>query len=279
MVWKMQIHLVILISALQIERIDGLPAYFSHQNQQNALFSWINVSPTILEKSGDYLAIDYSLGVHDPVHNFWLGAYLEGEDYSTVFPVKYKPISSVTIQGQTSIQLQNLRKGYTIMLMSGPPDSARPIARSKTIIFRSFEEPTQLHVSLTGRPTELRVSWTTIGFDSRFNNSRSDPSEQLVQYGLSSGSYPLYVFPSLETTYRREDLCGGDATGAGYRYTHRASEHNPLAKPHARRDSMLRYADPFGTGTGTGTGTLRVRARSRTRARTREPALHQHALQ
>ena len=197
--------------------MNSKPTFLSSQDdtaQDNALFAWISVSPSDLEHSGEYVDVEYSLGLHSPKNGFWIGVYLVGEDVTKVYPVKYKPISSLSIQGKTSLQLHNMRASYAINLMTGPPESARVVARSKRVAFRSPSEPTQRHVSLTDRPSELRVSWTTVAFDSP---ARRDGEEQLVQYGAASGSYPHYAVPSLATTYGREELCGGDAAGLGYR--------------------------------------------------------------
>lgn len=71
--------------------------------------------------------------------------------------------------------------------------------------FANYNEPTQGRIMLTGRPSEMRVMWTTL-----------NASRPAVRFGTATGQLTLTAAAS-SSTYHREQLCGAPANADGWR--------------------------------------------------------------
>jgi hypothetical protein len=73
------------------------------------------------------------------------------------------------------------------------------------VTFANYNEPTQGRIMLTGRPSEMRVMWTTL-----------NASRPAVRFGTATGQLTLTAAAS-SSTYHREQLCGAPANADGWR--------------------------------------------------------------
>jgi hypothetical protein len=95
-----------------------------------------------------------------------------------------------------SFLLENYRNDYIIGLFANGTDSPVLLATSKVIKVKQPELPLQGRITLTGRPGEAVVQWTT-------GKTRGG----YVKWGYQSGRYKHAVHAQ-DLTYTREDMCG-----------------------------------------------------------------------
>jgi len=115
-----------------------------------------------------------------------------------------------------SFRLLNLRQPARFVYFANGTLSPTALAKSAPLAFANANEPTGVHLALTGTAGELRASWS-----SRDTTAVAGPTAPSVQWGLSANAL-LFLSPATTRTYSRADLCGNPdgspsvATGKGY---------------------------------------------------------------
>lgn len=112
-----------------------------------------------------------------------------------------------------SFRLLNLRQSAKFVYFTGGSASPVAVAVVRAPAFANVNEPTGVHLALTGRPDELRVTWSS------WNSSLL--SAPRCRWGLDAGATPGVALASTRT-YSSADLCANPdgsnstATGKGF---------------------------------------------------------------
>eukprot|EP00244_Chara_vulgaris_P002338 TRINITY_DN1408_c0_g1_i6.p1 TRINITY_DN1408_c0_g1~~TRINITY_DN1408_c0_g1_i6.p1 ORF type:complete len:617 (+),score=86.88 TRINITY_DN1408_c0_g1_i6:193-1851(+) len=107
--------------------------------------------------------------------------------------------------GSVQFRLLNMRDDYRFVLVRNWGTKPVVISRSNTVAFSNYDEPTQIHLALTGKQGEMRVTWTT----------RGRGRAPYVRWGMTAGEYTSSC-PANTTTYTRTEMCGGPARSIGW---------------------------------------------------------------
>ncbi|EFJ46276.1 hypothetical protein VOLCADRAFT_105635 [Volvox carteri f. nagariensis] len=205
----------------------------------------IQLDRQFLERgSGDWFNVSWS-GVTDPRYDDWIALVAPSDaNLSETAPAKWKfaagdPKHVITGSGSLRFRLISYRADVAFALMRNGFDTPQEVARSQpikrslsskpcssagavTVRLLNPNEPLQVHLALTGSPSEMRVQW----------NTREAGSTPQVRWGPKSVKYddrdglgfaggsdgPAYPSTAAADTsrYGIEDLCGGAATSAGW---------------------------------------------------------------
>lgn len=194
----------------------------------------LTAAPLALQSSGDDVTISWS-GVDSPTQFDWLGIYTPPESPDEQF-IGYIRLSSCPSWNEgacnVSMPLVNMRAAYQFRLFRGRnitrrkhtrvngvheplPTTEQRLAVSENVNFKSYNEPTQVHLSLTSEQVgDMRVMFVT--------GAAIDCS---VRYGLQMEKLDS-VRKAEHTTYRQTDMCDAPAnTSEGWRdpgYVHTA---------------------------------------------------------
>uniref|UniRef100_A0A1D1ZXW6 Purple acid phosphatase n=2 Tax=Auxenochlorella protothecoides TaxID=3075 RepID=A0A1D1ZXW6_AUXPR len=159
--------------------------------------------------AGEWVEVRIS-GVIDPRYDDMIALYApEDVDPRTVAPLKYKFLAAVPSyvergEGTLSFRLLNLRQPQRFYFLRD--GLALPVfaAHSRAVAPLDPGEPTQVHLALTGRPSEVKVLWVSGPVD-----------RPLIRWGAD----PQYLdreAPADSTTYTREAMCGAPANSTGW---------------------------------------------------------------
>ncbi|RAL40125.1 hypothetical protein DM860_008265 [Cuscuta australis] len=177
----------------------------------------ISVSPKTLVKSGDSVTIRWS-GDDSPSKLDWIGIYSPATSSHDDF-IGYVFLSSSpgweNGSGSISIPLVNLRSTYQFRIFrwneseiddartdadhNPLPGTGRVAAVSEKVGFEPGRGPEQVHLSLTGRDSEMRVMFVT-----------GDGKDCFVRYGLTRNNMDQ-VSGTRVRRYEREHMCGAPA--------------------------------------------------------------------
>jgi len=108
--------------------------------------------------------------------------------------------------GKQSFFMLNQRAPITVAYFTGGLDTPRLVAESEPVPFEDYNIPMQPHLSLTGNPSEMRVTWVSL-----LNDSAAP--------AVSWGRYPnglTSTAAAATTTYDNTMMCGEPATHKGY---------------------------------------------------------------
>jgi len=169
----------------------------------------ILVSKTVLTKSAEPVKVTWFNP--SPSTEDWIALYSPiPTNFADQLPVKYiwatwSPNYIVSGVGSYSFNVVNLRDDYIVVFFQN--GTINPILSSigPKLTFVNYNEPLQEHLALSHLPNALTLTWS----------SKTHINPQ-VKYGVKSGKYDFHSIPKT-ITYEREDLCGGLATGAGWR--------------------------------------------------------------
>ncbi|XP_064404192.1 uncharacterized protein LOC135349586 [Halichondria panicea] len=173
----------------------------------------VSVSPSALEKSGSWVNVSWE-GVASPSDDDWVGVYSPPVGGS-IDPVKHAPVkfqyanfnkSHMTSgSGSLRFRLVNMRDDIIMGFFTGGFEKPVLVAVSNLVSFKNFNEPLQGHLAFAGDPTQMIVVWVT-----------KDSAQPEVVWGMASGQY-TYHAKAVSSMYTDKDMCGGPATGVGYR--------------------------------------------------------------
>ncbi|XP_002987403.2 probable inactive purple acid phosphatase 2 [Selaginella moellendorffii] len=207
---RMGIALAILLTAAAIGgRVDSVT---------------LDVSPKVLDRSGEIITVEWS-DLESPSPLDWIGIYTPPDSLDGNF-IGYLLLSSSSAawredKGSLQLPLVNMRAAYQLRLFRGIPPSKSSrfdedgnplpstdsrLAVSDDVQFASFNEPTQIHLSLTSNFGEVRVMFVT-----------RDALECFILYGTEQDSLDLTV-ATKSITYQQGDMCDEPAnTTLGWR--------------------------------------------------------------
>ncbi|PRP83017.1 putative inactive purple acid phosphatase 27-like [Planoprotostelium fungivorum] len=175
--------------------------------------------PTLLTTSPAWVTLNIT-GVANPTEQDTVGIFSPGViDIYKTSPVRLLYGSrfggNYLKTGNASIRLliNNLRENVTFGLFLN--NSRTWIAANKKILsatsngisFKNPHLPSQIHISSTGRPGEMRVMWTT----------GTVPNDaQVLRLGLVSNTYTMKVTPT-PVIHKASDMCASPAIDWGWR--------------------------------------------------------------
>lgn len=126
--------------------------------------------------------------------------------YNATTPTKYKyVIPDGTGSGSTQMWLVNMRASYVVAYFTAGLIDPVLLAESAPVEFSNYHVPLQIHLALTGDPTQMRVNW----------NSAQNMFPSL-NYGPSATNLSQSILAVHTTTYASTDLCGAPATTKGW---------------------------------------------------------------
>lgn len=178
------------------------------------------VFPTTLKHSGANVTLHWT-NLSSPSELDWIGVYTPPDSVDSHY-IGYVLLSSYPEwskgSGFWSIPLINMREPYQFRLFRGSttnrhknhkvslPSTAHRLLVSENVKFESFNEPTQVHLSLASANEEMRVMFVT-----------RDPVKSYVRYGLSSDNLSFQTETAF-LTYQQSDMCDSPAnTDLGWR--------------------------------------------------------------
>lgn len=196
----------------------------------------LDATPTTLQSSGDEVTLAWR-DLESPSMHDWLGIYTPPASADDHY-IGYILLSTCATwsTGACSLQIPmvNMRAPYNFRLFRGTdtsasgkhvpkdqegnrlPDVSQRLAISPVVGFANYNEPTQVHLALTGKAGEMKVMFVT-----------RDPLNGVVRYGVSKGNLRTKV-GTTATTYTQIDMCDSPANSVGWRdpgYIHTALLH------------------------------------------------------
>lgn len=170
----------------------------------------VSASPSALRHTGEWVEVSFE-GVGSPHKGDWVGVYSPADaDVHSTAPVKWQhaDVSAEYLRtgaGKLRFRLINMRASYVFHFMRNGTAHPVLVSSSNHVTFANYNEPTQGRIMLTGRPSEMRVMWTTL-----------NASRPAVRFGTATGQLTLTAAAS-SSTYHREQLCGAPANADGWR--------------------------------------------------------------
>ena len=154
----------------------------------------VSLNSTELTGAGDWLLLSWS--VSPPQSSDFLALVPDDvvSPLATQSPLKLLPTYGAAV-GNHSFYMLNWRTPVRWLLLRGGLLSPRVLARSAAVTWRLPNEPTGVHLSPTGVPSEMRVQWTT--------QNESTPH---VFWRVEAGSARSAAAET--TVLRRSSLCG-----------------------------------------------------------------------
>ena len=180
--------------------------------------SVVTATPTVVKGPGSgWVDVVWS-GVAWPAEDDIVGVYLDGADPRLTAPLKFhlaaagNPEYLTSGRGEARFYVVNVRAPLVFRIIARPFDFPVGVGASASVTFRNLDAPLHRHLALGDSPTRMMVSWTTRG---------GGPG--LVRYAkvIDAGTGHEKIMPEAEAEasvagYRRDDLCGGAATGYGW---------------------------------------------------------------
>ena len=175
----------------------------------------LKVSQATLKGPGhDWVNVTWS-GVQNPSIGDWIGVYsppVNGSniDHSLHAPVKYQYANFTsshlkTGTGLLSFRLVNMRADIIMGFFTGGFDSPTLVAVSDVVSFMNPNEPLQGHLSYTGDPTKMTLTWVS--------GQKGNPEVLWYVPGVGTD----FQKEASTFTYTAKDMCGPPATDFGYR--------------------------------------------------------------
>ena len=176
----------------------------------------ITISPSKLERPGaDWVNVTWS-GVQSPQHGDWIGVYsppVNGStiDHSLHAPVKYQYADFTSTHAQSGagllkFRLVNMRADVIVGFFTGGFEKPTLVAVSNVVSFANPNEPLQGHLSYTGDPSKMILTWVS-----------GQAGSPKVMWWPAGGAAAPNVKAANTSTYSAKDMCGSPATDFGYR--------------------------------------------------------------
>lgn len=168
-------HTVLLLFLLQVcschppNPLNNLRHDRARRNIDDSVL--LKVSQTTLKGPGhDWVNVTWS-GVQSPSIGDWIGVYSppvngSGIDHSLHAPVKFQYANFSTSHlgtgaGVLSFRLVNMRADIVIGFFTGGFKNPTLVAVSEVVSFMNPNEPLQGHLSYTGDPTKMTLTWVS----------------------------------------------------------------------------------------------------------------------
>jgi hypothetical protein len=191
----------------------------------------LEVWPRVLTQSNSNVTLEWK-NLTEPSPTDWIGIYNPADSSNGLYIGYF--LLSVTPEwtqgsGQWSLPLVNMREPYEFRLFRGNHmpfnvsaqgkklcklDTSHRLYISERVSFKNFNDPTQVHLSLSSETEEMNVMFVT-----------RDPIQSYVRYGRNRKELDLQG-KALSLTYHRSDMCDHPANSSrGWRepgYIHTA---------------------------------------------------------
>lgn len=172
----------------------------------------LQINTTVLKSSGDWVEVKWS-GVPYPSYDDLIAVYVPANaSITATAPAKFKFVARADPghmqegAGSTRFRMLNMRADMRFVFVRGGPVAPQIVASSEVLQLLHPNEPTGVHLALTGNPSEMLVQWVTRDAGTPYVTWGTSPGKH--DAGSSSGLPPL--------TYTRQDVCGAPANGIGY---------------------------------------------------------------
>ena len=174
----------------------------------------VSATPRQLAISGSWVNVTYQ-GVSDPNKQDIIAVYSPTSGKYKIDPVHQAPIKYVlaskspkylqTGVGSYRFRIINFRAPVYFAFLRY--DGKTPVlsAVSNPVTFVNYNDPLQVHLALTGLPSEMVVVWSTL-----------NASKPMVQWGTSPQSL-VHSTSSSFSSYTSSDMCGSPAKDFGWR--------------------------------------------------------------
>ena len=197
--------------ANELQFID--PSRISSTADNGAYYEITSLSPLFINND-DIITVSYSTDAPDA--GDWIGAYSPPDvDILKTVPVKYgwcdhgNSAQTYYSNGTGSLRfnMTNLRAGIRFYYFRNSTKYPVMTNFSEEIVnFINVNEQLRPRVTASGDPDILQLSWSS--------NMSLTPT---LRWGtVSGGEYP-HIVPALTSTIQKNELCGGQATGSGWR--------------------------------------------------------------
>jgi hypothetical protein len=191
----------------------------------------LTASPAVINE-GDWVTLELQ-GMSYGQPTDWIGAFAPEDITPTgqmlAFPVRWQfadttcvprtknPPANATCVGlaccykndyekdgkaRIGMQLANLRSDYVFVLVQESAQFPLISAVSKPVSFKTPLEPLQIHLALTQKSAEMRVTWTS--------GPVSSPAQ--VRWGTSPGNFTEST-AAVASTYQASDMCSVQGSG------------------------------------------------------------------
>lgn len=169
----------------------------------------LNVNTTHIDDAAAWVSVAWR-GVDLPSFDDFLALYPDGADVSATSPIKFKLAASdadhfSSGSGTALFRVLNMRHPVRFAFIRGGLQHPRVSAWSQALHPLRPNLPMAGRLTLTGRPGEVAVQWTT----------RDRGTAPQVQWGTQPGDYTFSADATI-TTYTREEMCGAPANGTGW---------------------------------------------------------------
>lgn len=168
----------------------------------------VRVSPSRNLKNGDTVTVSWK-GVKNPTAQDWVAFYAKDANIKEVAPIKFQYAASSsshlkTGEGSLKFRLLNLRTDVVAIFMANGTQTAKAVARSHLVKFRSYEEPVQPRLAMGDTAGEYTLTWVS-----------GQVTLPRVEWGTSKTSFPFSA-QAASITYKKTDLCGAPANSVGW---------------------------------------------------------------
>eukprot|EP00474_Spongospora_subterranea_P010166 CRZ10624.1 hypothetical protein [Spongospora subterranea] len=211
--------MVIVWAALLVAAFGLCSGKGSHSTTEilTARFSVGNITDSVdfrvdqnkLTNNQDWVTVSWS-GMSHPDDKDWVALYSPASaDITQTAPIKLKyafhsPTHLSSGSGSLQFSIINMRADFAFVFFRGGMSSPVAVAKSKTITFRNFNEPSAARISFTDTtPHSVRISWSSLDTDS-----------PMVRYRIG---LKQFTSNATTTTYRQDEMCGPPASGYGWR--------------------------------------------------------------
>jgi hypothetical protein len=179
----------------------------------------INVNITSFNVNGEYVNVSWS-GIPNPSGNDVIALYSPASaDVKKKIPVQIMNASYTTPSyvrsgsGWTVFKLINMRQSFIFKLIQNEADydpvvaSAVVVAQSPVILNNIPSQPLGGHLTVHKDAKSMVLQWTS-----------GSSSTQYVEYGAPGELLSGLSSSTAELMYTEKDMCGGIATGLGYKH-------------------------------------------------------------
>ena len=165
----------------------------------------VSLNSTDLTAAGDWLLVRWNVSQPQPSDFLALvPADVAPPLTTSAFSANWSPLKLLptygTAAGNHSFYMLNWRTPVRWLLLRGGLLSPRVLARSEAVTWQLPNEPTGIHLSPTGVPTEMRVQWTTHNESAPYAFWRVEGGPGLASRAAATTS-----------VLRRSSLCGDAA--------------------------------------------------------------------
>ena len=199
------------MSANHVHLINPATIHVAEVVNVESVYSILSISPLLIDNDD---LVTVSFNTTTPAEDDWIGAYSPPTaNILTSSPVKFGYCGALSKStylqdgfGHLAFNLTNLRAGVKFYYFKGGTDSPVLVANSTDVVeYNNVNQPLRNRVVATGDPNIFSLLWSS-------NNS----VQPVLKWGLQSNSY-IYTIPAITSHLEKSSMCGGVATGFGWR--------------------------------------------------------------